>query len=654
MNTTPWESWAWLALGLATAGQAALGWALLHGRGDGRAVRLWSLGAMGMGLGLALGALHSAWPAWWSFIPAWLLCMASPLLRLAALHRPRPAAEAGLTVWGAAPTSSLGSVIDNPESDAASGQAGDRAPALLAGTPGSAAATPSTLTDTATKVSASPSKALAVLLALPMGLALAMPGSVWQAPALLTGWALAHLALAADCVRVRRQRRYRSAALLAVGETAMAAVLLVSAGALLHTGQPGHWLPGQAWAHQPGATAAVLLLVAMAAALANLGGPGFTLDHLRRSRQRMRHQLSKAAVPPRAAADAELWRHAINERQALLAELARAQAQHQQLLQQAEMALQQALAGAHDGLLTARHALDILPPPEAGAVAPGLDQMDRALSDASNTLENLAAQAQWAEAPAQAARTSLPSAAADAAPAPQPEHPPTAHGVHTPAPEPTPPQPPSPSAERCNAAELVQRTLQTLPQSWQHRVLPDLPWADEGTAPPTVAAPARWASLALANLLRNAFEHGHPSAPVRLLLRNTPEGLALSVCDRGPGLAQPGSHTDPNAQPRSPGQGLETTRRLATLHGGGLALTPLPPFGLQATLTLPLADGAPSQQAPKPANPLPADAPTLLAQPLPDHATGLLTDQARALGAPAPMGPGTGLLDGGGPRAAAA
>ena len=37
MNTATWAHWAWLALGLATAGQAALAWVLLHGRGDGRA-----------------------------------------------------------------------------------------------------------------------------------------------------------------------------------------------------------------------------------------------------------------------------------------------------------------------------------------------------------------------------------------------------------------------------------------------------------------------------------------------------------------------------------------------------------------------------------------------------------------------------------------
>lgn len=671
MNTAPWAHWAWLALGLATAGQAALGWMLLHGRGDGRAVRLWSLGAMGLGLGLVLGAMHPVLPAWLGGTVAWALCIASPLLRLAALHRPRPAAEAGLTVWGSAHTSSMGSVLEAPGAEpglagaASTGLAGADAQGCAAGSMGTLPSAP--------KVDTPPLRAMAVLLLLPLALAAALQGSVWQAPALLAGWALAHLALAADCSRVRRQRRYRSAGLLAVGETTLAAVLLLSAAAHLHAGQAGHWLPGAAWAHLPVPTAAVLLAVAMCAALANLGGPGFTLDHLRRSRQRLGQQLANAAAQPRAAADAELWRQAVAERSALLAQRDALLAERAQLLQLAQAALHEPLADGAQGLQATRHAMDILPPPEAGALAPGLDQVDLALSRARDGLDNLMLHAQLAAwAPQQA--TWLAQGSQGAADAPAAD---------------------TPAADTCEAAGLVHRAVQTLPEAWRSRVLVDNQLAHSADHPAQrLGVPARLAELALRNLLRNAFEHGHSSAPVRLQLQATEDGrtLRLCVCDRGPGLDSAAHSPGPGVPlPNPPGQGLALARRVAELHGGSLLLAPHPPFGLQATLQLPLAGAAQQQGVAAPAlpamptgpdastepaaaeaepavaaatlapfepheqlDPLPPVPMALLPQPLPDEATGQHTDKARALGAPATMGPGSALQDGAGRRAAAA
>jgi two-component system osmolarity sensor histidine kinase EnvZ len=98
----------------------------------------------------------------------------------------------------------------------------------------------------------------------------------------------------------------------------------------------------------------------------------------------------------------------------------------------------------------------------------------------------------------------------------------------------------------------------------------------------------------LDNLIANALKHGGGDVVVRTA--RGPDGLALSVLDRGPGidpadverLKQPFTRLDDARSGASgAGLGLFIANRVASIHGGRLELLPRPEGGLEARVTLP-------------------------------------------------------------------
>ncbi|MEO0002986.1 MAG: hypothetical protein RLZZ22_678 [Pseudomonadota bacterium] len=98
----------------------------------------------------------------------------------------------------------------------------------------------------------------------------------------------------------------------------------------------------------------------------------------------------------------------------------------------------------------------------------------------------------------------------------------------------------------------------------------------------------------LDNLVGNAIRYG---AEAQVELRDSPQALTITVCDRGPGL--PPEELDKVMQPfyrveasrhrdsGGVGLGLAIARDIARRHGGSLSLSNRPQGGLQACLTLP-------------------------------------------------------------------
>jgi signal transduction histidine kinase len=99
---------------------------------------------------------------------------------------------------------------------------------------------------------------------------------------------------------------------------------------------------------------------------------------------------------------------------------------------------------------------------------------------------------------------------------------------------------------------------------------------------------------AVRNLLHNAAQAvgGAGAGPLEVGLERRPEGLALTVDDRGPGLPEEIRERlfQPfvTARPGGVGLGLALTRRIVTLHGGVLRLDDRPGGGTRATIVFPV------------------------------------------------------------------
>ena len=109
---------------------------------------------------------------------------------------------------------------------------------------------------------------------------------------------------------------------------------------------------------------------------------------------------------------------------------------------------------------------------------------------------------------------------------------------------------------------------------------------------------------ALANLVDNAVKFAPPGTPVQLCGRAEPEGPAVAVSDRGPGIPASdlehvterffrgdGARSTPGS-----GLGLSLVQAVATLHGGALLLEDNRP-GLRGVLTLQPAPPLPARAA---------------------------------------------------------
>jgi signal transduction histidine kinase len=103
----------------------------------------------------------------------------------------------------------------------------------------------------------------------------------------------------------------------------------------------------------------------------------------------------------------------------------------------------------------------------------------------------------------------------------------------------------------------------------------------------------------LANLVGNAFKHGGGGAPVTIAATENGNVVAVSVIDRGPGIA-PEIATRlfgrfvraPGSRVEGLGLGLYITRMLVEAHGGRIRVNSKPGLGTTFTFTLPKASVA--------------------------------------------------------------
>jgi signal transduction histidine kinase len=119
---------------------------------------------------------------------------------------------------------------------------------------------------------------------------------------------------------------------------------------------------------------------------------------------------------------------------------------------------------------------------------------------------------------------------------------------------------------------------------------------------------------ALANLLDNAIKYTPAGGEIRVAAEPTAEGIALAVCDSGPGIP-PELHEkvlqrfyriDASRSEPGHGLGLSLVRAVAQLHGAELRLTDAAP-GLQVALCFPPARAvspSPPGKPPAPADPV--------------------------------------------------
>lgn len=116
----------------------------------------------------------------------------------------------------------------------------------------------------------------------------------------------------------------------------------------------------------------------------------------------------------------------------------------------------------------------------------------------------------------------------------------------------------------------------------------------EAPAPLPLLAHRNLLSRALANLIDNALRYGASGGSIEITARETPDGIAISVGDHGPGIAT-SQHAealrrfgriDAARAAGGVGLGLPLAAAIARLHGGTLALVGNNP-GLRVVMTLP-------------------------------------------------------------------
>ena len=159
-----------------------------------------------------------------------------------------------------------------------------------------------------------------------------------------------------------------------------------------------------------------------------------------------------------------------------------------------------------------------------------------------------------------------------------------------------------PRMESCDVAAVVARVLERL----QGR-------ADEG-AVRLVSAPSGdvWAVADAGllgqvawNLVENALKFTPRGGVVEVAVAAGPDGLALEVCDTGPGFSHPEQafrrfyREDPARSHGNPadgtGLGLAIVRAVAEAHGGDAVAQNRPEGGARVVVTLPVPDGAASR-----------------------------------------------------------
>jgi PAS domain S-box-containing protein len=146
----------------------------------------------------------------------------------------------------------------------------------------------------------------------------------------------------------------------------------------------------------------------------------------------------------------------------------------------------------------------------------------------------------------------------------------------------------------------------------EHAAEPDAPLPQVFVGPlPRIRADAAMMRQLLDNLIGNCFKYTPPGQPARLDItaETTDAGeVHLTVADRGIGII-PDEHravfasfhrADPGDAYPGSGLGLSICQRIVHRHGGVIAAADNPGGGTRITITLPIAQLAPTQAAPRP------------------------------------------------------
>lgn len=154
-------------------------------------------------------------------------------------------------------------------------------------------------------------------------------------------------------------------------------------------------------------------------------------------------------------------------------------------------------------------------------------------------------------------------------------------------------RPPGPARVPLPAAELLARVADL-----GARLVADrgLTLAVEPAAAPPLDADPDLATQALLDLVANAADAAPPGTAITLSAAPAPDGVALSVSDRGPGVPAElrGQIFEPffTTRPQGTGLGLAVVRHIARAHGGRVELDDAPGGGARFTLVLPAAPAA--------------------------------------------------------------
>ena len=152
--------------------------------------------------------------------------------------------------------------------------------------------------------------------------------------------------------------------------------------------------------------------------------------------------------------------------------------------------------------------------------------------------------------------------------------------------------------DHSTAACQVSVSVSALPMPGPTGAVADAPWM----------LPELSLRRALGNLLDNALRYA-PVCPVELVAQWRPEGLALGVLDRGPGI--PAAHIEAMFEPfrrmdasRSlaaggAGLGLAIVKELSRTHGWQVSMAAREGGGMQAWLVLPVSQTPPFDPAPR-------------------------------------------------------
>lgn len=157
-------------------------------------------------------------------------------------------------------------------------------------------------------------------------------------------------------------------------------------------------------------------------------------------------------------------------------------------------------------------------------------------------------------------------------------------------------RPPGPARVPVPAAELLARVADLGARLVADRGLTLTLDPDPAAAPPLDADPDL-ATQALLDLVANAADAAPPDTAITLSAAPAPDGVALSVRDRGPGVPAElrGQIFEPffTTRAQGTGLGLAVVRHIARAHGGRVELDDAPGGGARFTLILPAAPSQP-------------------------------------------------------------